>query len=343
MQLIRKANCANVMSDRITMEWIKDELGKGFQSFGQSPSGGITMGTDASCLLVAPELSVFLRYPEDELPDLADLWDARPEPQMYGTRGKGLVTITSPCPSMLAGCAPEWLKDAVPPSAIGGGFSRRVNFVYADKPKHQNPWPDPSDWGVVLTPLVEDLKYIGLRLHGEYRFDNDARPAFEKVFMDQYTDLEDEACFYYSKSRWSNAAKLAMVLAASRRDDLVIMKSDMEEADDMTLDVRDGLRKVFRGVGSADIVLAADKVLQYLENTGVASRQQIQAAMWKHCSNLELDVVLITLRDAGMIIDSAIGGKTMWKAIPATGGGPNTTNSRFNQRIHNKAKSARRP
>jgi hypothetical protein len=318
MQLIRKANCANIMSDRITMEWIKSELAKGFQSFGQTSTGGISIGTDASCLLVAPELSVFLRYPEDELPDLADLWDARPEPQMYGTRSKGLVTITSPCPSMLAGCAPEWLKDAVPPSAIGGGFSRRVNFVFADKPRQTNPWPDSSDWTKVLTPLVDDLKYIGAKLHGEYKFDNLARPAFEQVFGDQYNtaDLEDEATFYYGKSRWTNAAKLAMCVAASNRDDLIITKGDIEEACDSTTDIKDNLRKVFRGVGSSDIIEAGDKVVQYLENVGTASRKQIQQAVWKHCSHLELDVVLITLRDGGVIVDATVGGVTMWKAVP---------------------------
>lgn len=318
LQALRKANSANIMSDRITIEWIKQELSKGFASPPMVSSGGtISIGQpDSSCLLVAPELSVFLRFPEDELPDLADLWDSRPEPQMYGTRSKGLVTITSPCPSMLAGCAPEWLKDAVPPSAVGGGFARRVNFVYADKPSQMNPWPDDTDWTTVLAPLVEDLKHIHTRLHGEYKFDNAARPAFEKVFMDQYADMEDEATFYYSKARWSNAGKLAMAIAASKRDDLVILKEDMEEADAMTLIVRDDLRKVFRGVGSSDLVSAGDKVVQFLETSGTASKAQIQAAMWKHCTHLELDVIMTTLRDGGIIVDTTVGGKSMWKAVP---------------------------
>ena len=333
LQVVRKANSANIMSDRITIEWIKQELSKGFPAMGVSPLGGITIGgIEASCLLVAPELSVFLRFPEDELPDLADLWDSRPEPQMYGTRSKGLVTITAPCPSMLAGCAPAWLKDAIPPSAIGGGFSRRVNFVFAEKSKSANPWPDPTDWNSLLTPLVDDLKYMGSHLHGQYRFDTDARPIFEKIFAEKDNVLDDEATSYYHQSRWTNASKLAMCLAAARRDDLVITKTDMEEADDMTADVRDGLKSVFRGVGSSDLIEATDKVMIFLDNTGAASREQIQAAVWRYCSRNELDMVLLTLRDAMMITEVSINKKTLFKAVPQA-----IVNKRFNAKRNKSA------
>ena len=301
------------------MEWVKETLSKGFPTTGVGPNGGMTFGTsEASCLIVAPELSVFLRNADEILPDLADLWNSKEGASMYGTRGKGLFTIENPCPSLLGGCAPEWLKNAIPPSAIGGGFTRRVNFVYAKESKIENVWPAAMDWNTVLAQLVNDLKQIS-QLKGEYKFDNLARPIFEKIFKERMDDFTDEATTHYTTSRWANAAKLAMCIAASKSDDLIITRETLEEADDKTTTIKNELRLVFRSVGSSDMMTAADKVVRYIENVGTCTVQQIMNAVWRDCSRPELDVVLITLRDAGIIDESAVGGRTVYKTRANSG------------------------
>jgi hypothetical protein len=310
---LRKANTANVLSDRLTIEWIKDTMAKGFPTTNTTASGGIAVGTDSACIIIAPELSVFLRFPEDELPDLADLWDANVGPNMYATRGKGLVTITDPCPCILSGCAPEWLKAAVPPSAIGGGFTRRVNFVFARESKQSNAWPDPIDWDKVIEPFIDDLRRIA-QLRGEYKFDNLARPMFEKLWNERFIiDADaDEATTHYSISRWANASKLAMSIAASRSDDLVITKEMLEEADDMTSDVRADLKIVFRSVGESEMVNTMDKVIQFIEVKGAATIKQIQSVVWRDCTSPELDVIMTTLRDGGVVESKTVGGREVY-------------------------------
>jgi len=320
VKVIKKAQTANVLSDRITMEWSKETLAKGFSSPPHTGPGGITMAQDASCLFVAPELSVWLRHPEEDLPDLTHLWDC--ETNNYATRGKGLFVITNPCPSALAGCTnSSWLKDSIPQGAIGGGFTRRVNFVFATKQKYNNVWPSPINWDVIAAPLINDLVDIS-RLRGEYKCDTDARVIFEKIYRESETatDFSDEATTNYSASRWANTIKLAMCIAASRKDDLVITGSEIKEADDYTTDVRNDLKQVFRGCGASDMMGAADKILKFIENSGSCTINQLMGAVWRDCSRPELDVILVTLRDAGLVNETTLQNRTILKCVASSNG-----------------------
>ena len=317
--ILRRANTANILSDKLTIEWILEQLSKGFPHSGVGPGGGVTFGQDTSCVFFAPELAVFLRYPETELPDLADLWDARQGVQMYGTRGKGLFKIDSPTPSMLGGCAPEWLVHAVPSNAIGGGFTRRVNFVYDSGANHKRmPWPDKADFEANTEPLVQDLRQIS-KTAGEYRFDNLAKPIFEQVYCDSDPNQHhDEATANYIVSRWAHVAKIGMALAASRREDRVLLKADLEEVLDEIHGVTEGLKIVFRSVGESDLTTVADKVIQYLEKVPGATYKQILNILWKDVTRDDLQVVLCTLRDGDVIEERSIGGNLCYAVLPVS-------------------------
>jgi energy-coupling factor transporter ATP-binding protein EcfA2 len=316
--IMKRANTTNILSDKLTIEYILERLSKGFPSTGIGPNGGFTFGVDTSCIFIAPELAVFLRYPDSELPDLADLWDANAGKKQYGTRGKGLYEIEDPTPSMLAGCAPEWLVRSVPPNAIGGGFTRRVNFIYDSGETHvRKPWPNTvMDFEKLTEPLVEDLKYIG-QIHGEYKFDNLAKPIFEKLYDESDPNLHgDEATSNYVISRWAHVTKTVMAVAASKRDDLVICKTDLQEAIDAVEEVTEGLKIVFRSVGEGDLTVVADKVLQFLEKAPGATYKQILGHVWKDVVRDDLQVILMTLRDGGIIDEHSIGGNLVYQVMP---------------------------
>ena len=315
--ILKRANTANILSDKLTIEFILEKLSQGFPHTGVGPTGGMTFGMDCSCLFVAPELSVFLRYPDSEIPDLTDLWDALSGKRMYGTRGKGMREVDSATPSMLGGCAPEWLVRAVPPNAIGGGFTRRVNFVYYDgEGQKKIPWPDNTDFDTLTEPLVQDLRAIS-KLHGEYKFDNNTKRIFEALYHDSNpNNHNDEATANYVISRWAHVCKVSMAIAASRRNDLVLLKLDMEEAIEAVESVTEGLRIVFRSIGEGDLTVVADKIIQYLEMAPGATFKQILGRVWKDINRDDLNVVLMTLRDGGIIDESSIGGTLIYKVVP---------------------------
>jgi hypothetical protein len=106
-----------------------------------------------------------------------------------------------------------------------------------------------------------------------------------------------------------------MAIAAGKRDDMVLLKDDLEEATDRILDVTEGLRVVFRSVGESDMVTVADKVVRFLEGKGSATFKQIMGTMWKDCTKAELEVIMATLAEAGILQEIRIGQSTTFKLI----------------------------
>lgn len=320
MSLLKDAATANTLSDRLTIEYVLEKLSKGFTAPAGSSSGtGITFTTDASALIFSSELSIFITASLVTLPILADLWDAREGDFHYGTRHKGDYKITSPCISLLGGSTQEWLIDAIPNNAVGGGFTRRVNFVFAKEKSQFIPFPVSPNSHTVKDSLVEDLRYIASHLRGEFRFAKDVEPIFDKFYRAAVpNEYDDEATTAYVTTKWAHATKLAMAISASRSDSLVISKSDFEQAvvevEQCSLD----LQLVFRAVGESDLVSAADRVLKFIEKKGYASRSDILRSNWRHVSASDLDVIILTLTQGGLLIEKQSGNKIVYTAIPQT-------------------------
>src|SRR6266481_723859 len=280
--LMKEAGTVNILSDRITMEYVLEKLSKGFPKMHPGPSGQQTMklGMESAALLVSTELSVFITASQFSITALSDLWDSKEGVYQYGTRGKGEHNINSPCVSLLGGSAQEWLVKSVPSDAVGGGFTRRVNFVFATKKEKRVPWPTNSHHSVPI--LADDLRQMSL-LRGEFSFTSGARKLFEDYYLTCEPDeFDDEATAAYKTSKWANASKLAQILSVSRGDTLSISEQDFQISIDKTEEVSKDLRLVFRAVGESTLAGASEKVIRFLEARGFASRSEILASNWRH-------------------------------------------------------------
>lgn len=316
--LLKEANTSNILSDRLTMPFVLEQLAKGFPSqFSAVPgSGAINIGTETAAMLYAPELSVFIRQPEEYLPDLANLWDSREGDISYGTRGKGEYKIKSPCVSMLAGSAPNWLVKSIPANAVGGGFTRRVNFVYAKSKEQYIPWPNGKGYSGNRTALIDDLRHISSNIRGEMTFAQDARPVFESCYNSALpAEFDDEATSVFKTSKWAHATKLAMVLSASESDTLVITKKNFEDALVRIDEVIEDISMVFRAIGESELVEVADKVLQYIELKGFVSTHDMLHALWRHVTYDDLNAILATLEHGGMIRQRVQGHNILYYAV----------------------------
>lgn len=316
INLIKEAGTSNILSDRITMEYVLEKLSKGFPKIHPGSNNGqqtLKLGTEASALLVSTELSVFITASQFSITALSDLWDSKEGIYQYGTRGKGEFNINSPCVALLGGSAQEWLVKSVPGDAVGGGFTRRVNFVFAGKKDKKVAWPRGSN---SATPfLVEDLRYIAM-LRGEYGFTDGARRLFERYYNSCEPDeFDDEATAVYKTSKWANASKLAMCLSAARGDSMTINELDLQMSINKIEEVAKDLKVIFRAVGESSLASASDKVIRFLEVRGYASRGEILACNWRNFTSNELDVILATFRESGMIGERTVGAKTLyyWK------------------------------
>lgn len=315
LALFKEANVANILSDRLTIEYVLEKLSKGFpvQTY---TAKGVTFGSDSTALLFSPELSIFITASNVTLPILADLWDAREQPLMYGTRHKGEYLIKAPCVSLLGGSTQEWLIDAIPSTAVGGGFTRRVNFVFAKERQQYIPY---SSNGLVAFPqdLVDDLRAISADVRGAFRLEPTLIKEYDDYCRRQIPDeFSDEAEASYITTKWAHALKLAMVISASRTSDMIIRVEDWRRATDAVDKVARDIKLVFRAVGESDLVIAGDRVLRFIEAKGYTTRNEILAVNWRHISTDDLTVVLATLTQGGLIAETTVGNQIVYRPKP---------------------------
>lgn len=312
VNLLNEAGTANMMSDRITMEFVLEKLSKGFAGV-HPTSMGFAVGGDSTALVYSPELSIFITASQYTLPILADLWDARDGIFSYGTRTKGEVKIKDPCLSLLGASTQEWLVDSIPTNAVGGGFTRRVNFVYGKERSKSLPWPTHPNGISLRDKLVQDLRHIST-LNGQFSFDKNATSLFSDFHaMCTPIDFDDEATVVYTTSMPYHVLKLSMVVSACERDDLMIDERCVKRAIAMVEKCKKDIAMVFRAVGESDFAGALDRVLRFIESKGYVSRQEILRANYRHVASTELDVVLLTLRDGGIIEEEQKSGRVFYR------------------------------
>lgn len=323
INLMKEAKVANTLSGRITIEYVLERLSSGWP---QPMLGGtLKIGNESACMIYSTELSVFLGASVNTLPILCDIWDFDEGDFEYGTRHKGEFRIKNPCISLLGGSTQEWLISSIPSSAVGGGFTRRVNFVVANDREKLLPWPVVQNHSAVRDNLIMDLQSIA-RLKGEFQFANDVRPLFEACYSvdSNPTEYDDEATTSYKTSLWAQVVKLAMCMSASRADDLIITKEDFRKSYDAIMTVAGNVPRVFRGVGESEMAVATDKILRFLESKGFANRQEILKALWRDVTREDLDKILATLLEGAVIYEYQQGRNNMYAVKSTHAVGPTT-------------------
>jgi hypothetical protein len=310
-----EASVVNILSDRFTIEYMLERMAQGWPHHQHVGQQRFKIGQDHACMIKSTEFSVFAGASISTLPILTDLWDSKEGEYLYGTRHKGEFKIKNPCVTLLGGSTQEWLIASIPSSAIGGGFTRRVNFVVANNREKILPWPVMQNHTDIRDRLIQDLQTIS-NISGEYRFDFETMPLFERCYRESDpTEYDDEATTAYKTSLWAQVTKLAVCLSASRGDALVITKNDFKKAYDAVKSVAANVPKVFRAVGESELTVASDKVLRLLEAKGFATKGEILKALWRDVSTEDLDKILATLKEGSIIYEYTQGRNTMWAVI----------------------------
>lgn len=214
-----------------------------------------------SCLTIGiSELGTFLRADDGELIDvLVSMWDGQKEVWRRQTRTQGSTIIHNAWLNIIGCTTPAWLKDNFPEVFIGGGLTSRILFVYADKKRQLVAYPGDlikaTEYEQEADRLVSDLQHIA-NLRGEYRLDSDARSWGIAWYERHWTKpraahlASDRFDGYYARKQ-THIHKTAIVLAAAKRDELVILKEDLEEADMLITSLEGNMLQVFSSIGVA--------------------------------------------------------------------------------------------
>jgi hypothetical protein len=227
-----------------------------------------------SCLTCSVnELGTFLRPENGEMLDFfTDVYDGQ-----KGIWDRALATqdgykIINGWVNVIAATTPGWLRRNYTESMIEGGLTSRILFVYADKKRHLTPYLsdviEEKKFEEQEKRLVEDLREIAL-LVGEYDFTEEAKQWGRDWYKTHWTrerpeHMASDRYAGYIARKQTHMHKLAIVIAASKRDELVIHRTDMEVADQMVSGLEQSMTNVFQSIGMADTSRNAMEIIAYV-------------------------------------------------------------------------------
>lgn len=213
-----------------------------------------------------------LLNPQDkEMVDLlVSLWDGKQGAFEKKTKGSGTDLVENPWINLIACTTPSWIAGNFPEYMIGGGFTSRCIFVYAEKKAQYVAYPAefvPKDMKTRAQCLVEDLMQISL-LKGEYTLTDEAklwgRNWYEAHYSAKHIELDEERFGGYLARKQTHIHKLSMILAAAESDRLVITAEHLAIAAQMVSDLEPDMKLVFSKIGRTEESQFAERLIWYV-------------------------------------------------------------------------------
>lgn len=237
----------NIISQKITPEGLVEAL--------QDEEAG-DPGTG---IIIASELSTFLNRRSYEMgmgTILVDLFDCSDIPFEYRTKARGVETIDQPCIILLGASTTDWLRDAVPIEAVGGGLTSRIIFVFQKEPKNLVPFPSKGkNFLRKEKVLIQRLGQI-FQVSGKMRMTEDAKDLYKREyirFFSESTLFNDKYLSGYASRRMVHLIKLGMLISLSEGTDLVVDGRHLDASTGFLEESEKTLREVMNLVTSTRV------------------------------------------------------------------------------------------
>jgi len=206
---------------------------------------------------------------------LVALWDGKQGNFEKRTKNSGNDVVQNPWINLIACTTPSWIAGNFPEYMIGGGFTSRTVFVYADQKARYNAYPGltvPTHLREIELQLVQDLEHISTMLCGEYKLTPAAVAWGEAWYQKHYSTndprLDDERFGGYRARKQTHIHKLAMILAASQRDELIITPEDLSTADAWVSELERDMPLVFAKIGQDEKAYHIQRMLDSIIKAG---------------------------------------------------------------------------
>lgn len=261
-----------------------------------------------------------LLNPQDkEMVDLlVSLWDSKPGAFEKKTKGSGNDVVENPWINLIACTTPSWIAGNFPEYMIGGGFTSRCIFVYADKKAQLVAYPGdvvPSDLKQQAQCLVEDLCQISM-MAGEYKLTKEAykwgRAWYETHNTAKHLHMDDERFGGYLARKQTHIHKLAMVLAAAESSNLSITPDHLALAAQMVTDLEPDMQFVFSKIGKSEEAVYAERLIWYVQKRDGCLYQEAYRFVHSHFPKINDFEAVITgaIRSGYLILKQK--GADMW-------------------------------
>ncbi|MCP3924906.1 MAG: DUF3987 domain-containing protein [Desulfobacterales bacterium] len=264
----------------------------------------------SSLNIISKEFESFLGQKKENtrmLTALTDLFDC-PSEWSSRTRHGTSNAIVGPWINLLAATTPDSLASSLPASAIGGGLTSRILFVWAEKKKKAIAIPEMTEKEKKLKKKLEDDLYQISSISGEYKMS----PECKRNWVDWYTNYdEDESgeriCEDKSFSGWYSRKptylmKLSMIRAAAASQSLIIQWHHVEEAIEAIQQVEFVMGNAFKAIGKSEITAEVDTVMQIIRTKRRVSEKELMSIIWRDIDSTKFENVIGTLMKTGKVV-----------------------------------------
>lgn len=274
MDLLRQVPGIKFGPNNITWQSLVTAFAAASESFQYPPDSG-DWHPMSPVNFVASELGSLINFQDRDMVNLLiELWDGKKKYEKK-TKMSGDDTIESPWINIQGCTTPHFIADTMPQATIGGGFSSRCVFLYADEKEKFVAYVDEviqEGDEQMREDLIHDLEHISMNLCGPFTITPEAREWgrewYEAFWMSAKERMDDQMLEGYAARKQTHMHKLAMVLSASHRDDLVIDAFTLQLANAMLEDIEAEMPKVFSRIGRTEQSLQAEKFVQMIVRKG---------------------------------------------------------------------------
>lgn len=267
-----------------------------------------------SCVtLHISEMGTLVNTENREMVDvMVDLWDGKQGVWRKATKTQGEDHIENPWINMACCTTPTWIAGNMNSIAMTGGFMSRCLFVYGDEKRKLVPYPALEavpHFDRLRDDLVNDLQHIHNTLRGQFEFTREALAWGIEWYAEHYTKdhshLQANAkTSGYIARKQTHFHKLAMILSAMKKDELIIDVEDLQEAERWVSSLEGDMPKVFQNVEqSQNIPRITQELLLRLERLGKVRKGDFYREVFDthKLGNKDFDRIVENAAAAGVI------------------------------------------
>lgn len=321
MSLLRKVPGIKFGPDVVTWQ----SLVKSFSDASELFQVNDEYHTMSALTLESGEFGNLLNPQDREMVDLlVSLWDGKQGNFIKETKTSGNDSVENPWINLIACTTPAWIAGNFPDYMIGGGFTSRCVFVYADAKERFVAYPArhvPADMADTATRLTADLEDMAINCVGPYSMSNEAMDWGEAWYREHYrtrpVNLSDDRFGGYIARKQTLMHKLAMILAAAESNRMEITPQHLSIAATMLTDLEPDMSQVFSRIGKSDVSVHADRLISFLQNNGETLLRDAYRQVHAYFPSLrDFEDVMQGCIRAGLIKVRQVGREMMLSAPP---------------------------
>ena len=302
MNLLREVPGIHFGPDVVTWQSLVQSLAQSTEAFEFEKD----LHPMSTVTIVSGEFGTFLNPNDREMVDvLVSLWDGQIGKWKKATKTSGSDEITNPWINIIACTTPAWIQGNFPEYMIGGGFTSRTIFVYAEEKRRLVAYPfeemAPED---LKRKLIRDLEHISVELVGPYKVTPEAirwgQRWYERLYEENKDTLAHDRFAGYIARKQTHMHKLALILSAAERDTLEINEHFLRLADEHLQQAEEHQQKVFSRIVAPE-ARPANLLIDVMSRSPRMSKQALFSAVFQQMSQTQFDEALNAGIAAGML------------------------------------------